>query len=191
MAGAWMHLRRTCRGLSCRIFICGSRGYRPASHDQTGHIGAGTGAILAFVNAVDIAAFRSMRRLEREALMQALSWLNEPSDCRRFTGRCPRRSEVVRAACSCRFFVTDSRAPFSASFTGLDASQKEPVFKALAQFGQSLSDAYASLRRNDCLQILKRDREVFHRKRFPQGGLAGRASHCRERRQVLLLFARA
>jgi hypothetical protein len=46
------------------------------------------------------------------------------------------------------------------TFTGLEASQKEPVFKALVQFGQSLSDAYASLRRNDCLQILKRDRDA-------------------------------
>ena len=58
------------------------------------------------------------------------------------------------------FFSYGFQGTVFGCFAGLSPAQKDPVFNAFVQFGQSLSDAYASLRRNDCIQILKRDRDA-------------------------------
>jgi hypothetical protein len=134
-------------------------GYRPARVSRQGILGGGRGPFLRFVNAIDIAALGARGGLSVTSVMQALSWLNEPS--------MPADSSDVALEVSetserlvLPFFSYGFQGAVFGTFTGLEASQKEPVFKALVQFGQSLSDAYASLRRNDCLQILKGDRDV-------------------------------
>ncbi len=134
-------------------------GYRPVAVTKQGILGRGRGPFLRFVNAVDIAALGACGGLSVNSVMQALSWLNGPcipDDSPDVALDAPENSERLVLP----LFSYGFQGVVLGSFTGLEASQKEPVFKALVQFGQSLSDAYASFRRNDCLQILRRDREA-------------------------------
>ncbi len=134
-------------------------GYRPVGVTKQGILGRGRGPFLRFVNAVDIAALGACGGLSVNSVMLALSWLNEPSIAAESPDIGLQVSEGSERLIL-PFFSYGFQGAVFGSFTGLNTSQKEPVFKALIQFGQSLSDAYACLRRNDCLQILKRDREV-------------------------------
>ncbi len=134
-------------------------GYRPARVSRQDILGRGRGPFLRFVNAIDIAAFAACGALSVKSVLQALSWLSEPSnavDSSDIAVEVSKSSERLVLP----FFSYGFQGAVFGSFIGLEASQKEPVFKALAQFGQSLSDAYASLRRNDCIQILKRNRDA-------------------------------
>ena len=133
-------------------------GYRPVAVTKQGILGRGRGRFLRFVNAVDIAALGACGGLSVDSVGLALSWLSEPSTAAEpdIVLQVSQGSERLIMP----FFSYGFQGAVFGSFTGLDASQREPVFKALVQFGQSLSDAYASFRRNDCLQILKRDRDV-------------------------------
>ena len=81
-------------------------------------------------------------------------------DCHQDDGHRPSGGGRVGAAHHAPlFFLRISRSGFWL-LHGPPCPPKESVFKALVQFGQSLSDAYASLRRSDCLQVLRRDRDV-------------------------------
>jgi len=133
-------------------------GYRPVRLTKHGILGRGRGPFLRVVNAVDIAALGASGGLSVNAVMQALSWLNEPFTADELQDVTLEVSETSERLIM-PFFSHGFQGTVFGSFTGLEPSQKEPVFKALVQFGQCLSDAYASFRRNDCLQILKRDRE--------------------------------
>ncbi len=134
-------------------------GYRPARVSKQGMLGTEEEPFLRFVNSVDIAAMGACGGLSVNGVMQALSWLQEqdvggkPTDVALPLEGNPQRLIIP-------VFSYGFQGIVFGLFTGLEAAQKEPVLKTLVQFGQSLSDTYASLRRNDCLQLLKQDRDA-------------------------------
>ena len=134
-------------------------GYQPAGVSKESILGGAGAPFLQFVSAVDIAALGAFGGLSVGRVIQALSWLGEPASAASEDDL----SSVVPGTWErlvLPFFSYGFQGAVFGCFAGLQPEHKDSVLKALVQFGQSLSDAYASLRRNDCIQILKRDRDA-------------------------------
>ncbi len=134
-------------------------GYRPINLSRRNILTHGSGSYLHFINAVDIAMSGAWTGFSVNDVSRALSWLMEPSypgdldDIVLWPSRGADR--LIIPLFSCGFQGT-----VFGFFTGLSPYQREQVLKTVLHFGQSIADNYASLRRNECLEILRKGRDT-------------------------------
>jgi hypothetical protein len=133
-------------------------GYRPAILSRSTILKAAPGPFLRFMTAVDIAVLGAWTGFSVSDISQGLSWLQASAGSES-------DDVVLRPSGGAEHIVMPvfsygfQGAVFGA-FNGLSAAQKEEILKTLVQFGQSLADTYAYLRRNECLQMMQRGRDA-------------------------------
>jgi hypothetical protein len=133
--------------------------YRPAKVSKRAILGSPRGSYLRFMSAIDIAVFSAFTGLGVTSTAQALLWLQEQQS------HADLQDVVLSPQGGAErlvipFFSYGFQGVVYGFFTGLQSSQKGPVLKAVLEFGQSLSDNYACLRRNDCLRKLQQKRDA-------------------------------
>ncbi len=133
--------------------------YRPVAVSKRAILGRPQGSYLRFTSAIDIAVFSAVTGLSVKDAGQALSWLQEQPSRQDLedTVLAPNNSAERLVI---PFFSYGFQGAVFGLFTGLQSSQKGPISKALVEFGQSLSDNYACLRRNDCLRKIQQKRDA-------------------------------
>ncbi len=134
-------------------------GYRPANISRRAILSHGSGPYFRFMNAVDTAVLGAWIGFSVKDVGQALSWLlnSESADGVDDIVLWPTSTtdRLIIPLFSCGF-----QGAVLGFFTGLDPQQKEWVLKTVLHFGQSIADNYAFLRRNECLEILRKGRDA-------------------------------
>ncbi len=134
-------------------------GYRPITLSRSNILTHASGSYLHFINAVDIAIFGAWTGFSVKDVSQALSWLMQPTskvdpdDIVLWPNRAADRLIIP-------LFSSGFQGVVFGFFAGLSSDQKEQVLKTVLHFGQSIADNYAFLRRNECLEILRKSRDA-------------------------------